>query len=76
MTDQRRALLTPREREILRGEADVTDNYRYSVESRIRTRLRERLPEDVDVIRENYPEMFDEIVYPIVCQPGEADAEE
>ncbi|ELY84288.1 hypothetical protein C486_00759, partial [Natrinema gari JCM 14663] len=36
MTDQRRALLTEREREILTGEADVTDNYRYSVESRVR----------------------------------------
>jgi len=69
MTDQRRALLTEREREILSGEADVTDNYRYSVESRIRTRLKERLKDDVGVIRENYPEMFDELLYPVVCQP-------
>lgn len=69
MTDQRRALLTEREREILRGDADVTDNYRYSIESRIRSRLRDRLPGDVDVIREHYPEMFDEILYPLICQP-------
>lgn len=72
MTDQRRALLTEREREILTGEADVTDNYRYSVESRIRSRLKDRLSEDVDVIREYYPEMYDDAVYPIVCQPGAA----
>lgn len=70
MTDQRRALLTEREREILSGEADVTTNYRYSIESRVRSRLRERLPADIDLIREEYPEMFDELLYPAVCQPS------
>lgn len=70
MTDQRRALLTEREREILTGDADVTDNYRYSVESRVRKRIRDRLADDVDLIRERYPEMFDELIYPVVCQPG------
>jgi hypothetical protein len=75
MTDQRRALLTEREREILTGEADVTDNYRYSIESRIRKRLRERLGDDVDVIREYYPEIFDELIFPVICEPtAEADA--
>lgn len=69
MADQRRALLTEREREILTGEADVTDNYRYSVESRIRSRLRDNLARDVDVIREQYPEIFDELIYPAVCEP-------
>jgi len=71
MTDQRRALLTDREREILSGDADVTDNYRYSVESRVRTRLNDRLAEDVEIIRTMYPEIFDDVVYPIVCEPGE-----
>jgi hypothetical protein len=77
MTDQRRALLTEREREILSGEADVTTNYRYSIESRVRSRLRERLPADIDLIREEYPEMFDELLYPAVCKPSTtAEAEE
>jgi|GEM_PF-1637080 len=70
MTDQRRALLTEREREILAQEADVTDNYRYSVESRVRSRLRDRLGDDIDVIREFYPEMYDDVVFPTVCQPA------
>jgi hypothetical protein len=77
MTDQRRALLTEREREILSREADVTDNYRYSIESRVRKRLRDRFPKDIDVIREYYPEIFDELVYTAVCEPKEVpDAEE
>lgn len=76
MTDQRRALLTEREQEILTGEADITDNYRYSVESRIRSRLRDRLPEDVEILMAHLPEVFDEVVYPTVCQPGPAADEE
>lgn len=70
MTDQRRALMTEREREILTDEADVTTNYKYSVESRIRTRLREKLKQDVDVLRTEYPEMFDDLIYSVVCEPG------
>jgi len=76
MTDQRRALLTDREREILAGEADVTDNYRYSVESRVRTRLKENLEADIEVIRTHYPEIFDELLYPLVCEPSAGDREE
>jgi hypothetical protein len=36
-----RSLLTDREREILEGEADVSDNYRYKVESVARQRVRQ-----------------------------------
>lgn len=63
---QQRALLTKTEREILGGERDVKDNYRYSVESRVRTRIREELPEDVDVLREHYPEIYNEL-REVVC---------
>jgi hypothetical protein len=38
MTD-RRALLTEREREIVAGEADVSDSYRYQTISRVRARF-------------------------------------
>lgn len=68
MTEQR-ALLTETERLILSGEKEVKDNYRYSVESRVRTRLREQLPDDVELIRENQPEMF-EILIEAVCADG------
>ncbi|UTF52784.1 hypothetical protein [Natronosalvus rutilus] len=55
-----RALLTDRERDILAGDANVKDNYRYKVESTARQRVRD-LKKDVDVLRENYPEIFKEI---------------
>ena len=55
-----RALLTEREREILRGEADVSDSYRYRVVSRVRDKL-EQLAEDTEVLRENHPDLHDEL---------------
>lgn len=56
MADEGRALLTEREREILSGEADVTDNYRYKVKSIIRTRFRRHLADDVEMLEEQFPE--------------------
>jgi len=63
---KRRALLTDAEREILAGERDVKDNYRYSVESRVRTRIRDELPRDVSTLEEYYPELFGEL-HDVVC---------
>jgi hypothetical protein len=58
MTD-RRALLTDREREIVAGEADVSDSYRYQTISRVRTRL-DRLAGDIDAL-EAHGELADEL---------------
>lgn len=66
MADEGRALLTEREREILSGEADVTDNYRYKVESNVRRRYRNRLRADVEFLNEHFEEAF-EIVMQEVC---------
>jgi hypothetical protein len=68
MTEER-SLLTNREREILSGEADVSDNYRYKVESVARRRVR-NVEDDVEVLRENYPEIFEEL-QEIVCSDEE-----
>ena len=68
MTDER-ALLTDREREILKGEADVSDNYRYKVESVTRQRVR-AIEKDAEVLRENYPQIFQEL-RDIVCKETE-----
>jgi hypothetical protein len=48
----RRALLTDREREIITGEADVEDSYRYQTISRVRSRF-DRLEEDLAVFRDH-----------------------
>lgn len=63
-----RALFTDREREILSGEATVKDNYRYKVESVARQRA-SKLEDDIDVLRENYPEIVEQI-QEVVCDDG------
>ena len=65
-----RALLTDREREIVAGEADVDDPYRYQTISRVRQRF-SRLEEDLEAM-EKHGELADE-VREIVC--GESDQE-
>jgi len=61
MTDEGRALLTEREREIIAGEADVSDNYRYKVESVVRNRVRNKMGEDVAALREHLPEVYENL---------------
>lgn len=54
----RRALLTDREREVLRGDAEVEDIARYQskIRSRVRDRL-DRLEEDVELLEDVEPEL-------------------
>jgi len=64
-----RALLTAREREILRGEAEVSDSYRYRVVSRVRKKL-DQLSEDAEVLRSSHPQLHEEL-QKAVCEPFE-----
>jgi hypothetical protein len=59
-----RALLTDREREIVAGEADVDDPYRYQTISRVRQRF-SRLEGDLEAM-EKHGELANE-VQEIVC---------
>ena len=63
--DQYRGLLTEREREIIRGDADVSDNYQYRVVSRVRTKI-ENIDEDVDILAENRGDLLEEL-RDVVC---------
>jgi hypothetical protein len=55
-----RAILTAREREILSGEADVSDNYRYRVVTRVRKKIG-RLERDLEVLDEGHPQLASEL---------------
>lgn len=55
-----RGLLTEREKEILSGEADVSDDYRYRVISRIRSKI-EEIEEDRGVLEEHHPDLLKEL---------------
>jgi hypothetical protein len=72
MSDEGRALLTDREREIITDDADVTDNYEYKVKSIIRNRIRKRLADDVALLEEHFSEAH-ELVTDAACQE-ESDA--
>lgn len=61
MSEEGRALLTKSEREILSGDRDVTDNYQHKVESIVRLRVRRRFGEDVEILRENFCEVYEMI---------------
>ena len=67
--DQYRGILTKREREIIRGEADVSDNHRYRVVSRVRTKI-ENIGEDVEVLEDNREDLLEELRN-VVCEDDE-----
>jgi len=55
-----RGLLTDREREIIKGEADVSNDYRYRVASRIRNKI-ERIDDDVSILEEHRADLLEEL---------------
>jgi hypothetical protein len=67
--NQYRGLLTDREREIIRGDADISDSYRYRVVSRVRTKI-ENLDKDADILAENRNDLLDEL-REVVCEDDE-----
>jgi len=60
MADERRGLLTTREREIISGDADVNDEYYYSVVSRVRRKI-DNLAQDAVLLQEHHPELGEEL---------------
>jgi hypothetical protein len=67
MSEEGRALLTDREKEIISGDADVSDNYVYKTKSIVRNRVRKRLAEDVEFLEDNFEEVY-EMVIESVCE--------
>ena len=70
---RRRALLTDRERELIADEDK--DDQRYVAISRIRTKIHDELPEDIELLRENHPDLYDEL-RKVVCEDGGDDVNE
>jgi hypothetical protein len=64
--DQYRGLLTEREREILIGDSDVSDSYRYRVVSRVRSKI-ENIDQDVNILNENREDLLEEL-RDVVCE--------
>lgn len=65
-----RGLLTENDRKVLAGEADVTENRQQQVVWEVRKRIEDEVPADVGVLRENHPELLDEL-REVVCDGDE-----
>lgn len=55
----RRALLTDGERAALRGDESVDAATRHTHRSNVKKKFENRLQEDVEILREHDPELFD-----------------
>lgn len=60
--------MTEREREIVSGEADVGDKYRYETISRVRGRIKEIVPKDLEAMEEHGG--LAEDLREVVCDEG------
>lgn len=60
-----RAILTDREKEIISGDADVSEKYYYRVVTRVRDKI-DRLEHDLDVLDEHHDTLGEEL-RDIVC---------
>lgn len=58
--DGRRSILTDREREVLSGEADVSEKYYFVVVSRVRKKI-EGLGDDLAFLDEHHEDLGDEL---------------
>lgn len=74
MADERRGLLTTREREIISGDADVNDEYYYSVVSRVRRKI-DNLAQDAALLQEHHPDLGEELREAVSGDDSEEDDE-
>ncbi len=61
-----RGLITDTERERITGDADVEDEKIYQATSRIRRRIKEELPKNIETLREHNPQLLEEL-REVVC---------
>lgn len=57
----RRALLTDRERELIEGGDSIDDDLRYQAISRVRRKIKDELSTDVELLRDNNTELYNEL---------------
>lgn len=62
-----RALLTKTDRKQISNTEEADENKRYQAISRVRSRIQDELPKDVEVLREHHPELYEEL-QDVVCQ--------
>ncbi|WP_248516313.1 hypothetical protein [Salinarchaeum laminariae] len=58
--------MTDTERERIKNRGSVEESKRYQAISRVRNRIEDELPRDVEVLEKHHPELFEELV-DVVC---------
>lgn len=66
MLPMARALLTDTERKRLSGESDEEKQRIFESKSRVRKRINDELPKDIEILAEHQPDIFKEL-QEIVC---------
>lgn len=64
-----RGLLTDRERDILTGTADVSQNYVYQIRHRVREKI-DRLNMDVEILDTYHPDLAEELRRAVIGNSG------
>lgn len=62
-----RAIMTETDREHISGESDPTDTQRDQSVYRVRQRITEELPRDIEVLAEHRPDVLEEL-REVVCE--------
>lgn len=71
--DERRSILTDREKEILAGDADVSEKYYYVVVTRVRNKI-QGVEDDLVFLQKHHGDLADEL-REIVCGEGDGDGD-
>jgi len=66
-----RALITDTEFQRISGETEVEDPKRYQAISRVRKRINDELPKEVEMLEEHHPELLKEL-REVVCEDGDS----
>lgn len=61
-----RAIMTETDREYLSGEGDATDHQRQQSVTRVRSRIQNELPKDIEILAEHRPDLLEEL-RDVVC---------
>lgn len=56
-----RGLITDTERKRIAQKVDIEDSKRYQAISRVRRRIKEELPQEMELLAEHHPELLEEL---------------
>ena len=65
-----RAIMTDTDRAYISGDGNPSESQRMQSVSRVRSRITEELPKDIEVLEEHHPELLEEL-RTIVCEDEE-----